>query len=377
MADRTTEIAAGAAGAVVAGGVAADQYYRARARRVLGKDFSPETFAKLDKIARQNVLNAHKGLDAGEAGALRRYTDYDNRVINRYLRTGEVTRIDGKKLVPVTDAADRAKLERSYKIAAENANKALNSSTLPQGTKLFRATGTTAIGRDKLKPGATFSDSGIQSTTRSMSQADAFYKDAAARGKKPVMMVIDAGGKKGMSVEAFSKFGYEREIAMPSNTTYKVDRVATGVKRHLFDKARDYAFVSVQQAATSAPAAVAEAGSKLAMPKAWMNPAAATPKSIGSKLGFAAAAAGIVAGAAYALTSRASAAPKPTDPKPGAYLDDGAKEKAQAAPSERSMPTAPRAADEPEKAGTGPIEVPGYTRADGVQVQAYTRQRVK
>lgn len=370
MSDRTTEAVAGAAGAVVAGGVAADQFYRVRARRLLGKDFSPEAFSRLNQIARQRVLDGYKQVDGGQAGSVRRYTDYDNRVINRYLRTGDVTRIEGSKLVKVADPAERARLERSYSTAAQNVNRAVGSQTLPQGTKLFRATGTKSMGVD-LKPGATFSDKAIQSTTRSMSQADPFYRDAKARGAKPVMMVIDAGGKKGLSLESFSKFGYEREVAMPSNSTYKVDRVATGVKRHLFDRPRDYAFVSVAQQVSASP--VADAGAKLAMPKAWVaeaaQSAAKVKPSFGSKLGFAAAAAAVVGTAAVAMMSRGAKA----EPQ-GAFLDD----KAKAASAKMSEPAAarPTAGSSQGASGSGPIDVPGYTRADGVQVKGYTRQRV-
>lgn len=54
----------------------------------------------------------------------------------------------------------------------------------------------------------------------------------------------------------------------------------------------------------------------------------------------------------------------------GAYLNDQAKATVEAAPAAK----APRAS-QPTGGGSGPIEVPGYTRADGTQVKSYTRNR--
>jgi hypothetical protein len=71
-------------------------------------------------------------------------------------------------------------------------------------------------------------------------------------------------------------------------------------------------------------------------------------------------------GALYGRKARAA----PT--APGAYLDAGARAKAEAAPS--GTTGAPRAAATPST-GSGPVEIPGYTRSDGTTVKGYTRQR--
>lgn len=56
----------------------------------------------------------------------------------------------------------------------------------------------------------------------------------------------------------------------------------------------------------------------------------------------------------------------------GAFISDAAKAKAAAEPAPSARP-AP--ATEKDERGSGPIEIPGYTRSDGVQVKSYTRQR--
>lgn len=55
---------------------------------------------------------------------------------------------------------------------------------------------------------------------------------------------------------------------------------------------------------------------------------------------------------------------------PAAYLNDAARQKAAAADA-----TQPAQAAVQPNAGSGPIDVPGYTRADGTVVKGYSRQR--
>ncbi len=68
-----------------------------------------------------------------------------------------------------------------------------------------------------------------------------------------------------------------------------------------------------------------------------------------------------------------SAKPKSGDAAPGAYINDGARSKAKAA-SPAGGGGQPRAAAN-VPTGSGPVEIPGYTRSDGTVVKGYTRQR--
>ncbi|MGE3064121.1 MAG: hypothetical protein AB7K67_00925 [Hyphomicrobiaceae bacterium] len=83
-------------------------------------------------------------------------------------------------------------------------------------------------------------------------------------------------------------------------------------------------------------------------------------------------------------TSAGPAIPKPIgSPKgaqasgaaPGAYIDAAAREKATTRSFTQPSLTGSsrRAADTPT--GSGPVEIPGYTRADGTQVKGYSRAR--
>ncbi len=62
---------------------------------------------------------------------------------------------------------------------------------------------------------------------------------------------------------------------------------------------------------------------------------------------------------------------QPAAPPPSSYLNDAAKAKAAAAPDQGGQ----RPAAAAPATGSGPVEVPGYTRDDGVVVKGYTRQR--
>lgn len=59
----------------------------------------------------------------------------------------------------------------------------------------------------------------------------------------------------------------------------------------------------------------------------------------------------------------------------GMYLDNAAKSNAESATSPAHEPSSgKRSAVQPEQRGTGPIEVAGYTRADGTVVVGYKRE---
>lgn len=230
-------------GAGVAGLTAAELYTRMQANKRLGPGFVSDTRSLLSASDRTRLDSAPKTLDVGRSGNLRAYTDYDSRVLNEYARTGRVTEVQGNKRALVSDPARAQSLAGRYEAILDKANEGLRSNTLPQNLKLFRATGTSAIGN--IKPGDILRDKAIQSASTSLDAAGEFYEHARQAGKKPLMMVIDAGGKKGMSLEALSHFAYEKEVALPGGTEYRVDRIEKGVRRSLFQPKRDYAFVSI------------------------------------------------------------------------------------------------------------------------------------
>lgn len=252
------QAAAGATMAAVGGVAGAEVYVRRRAARRLGPGFVSDTRSLLSPAARAAFDKAAANLDAGHAGNIKSYSGYDYAPLNRFSRTGDVTKIDKAtgKLVPVTDATEKAALAQRYSSSVAKASEGIAASTLPEGTKVYRAIGTRKVG--ELKPGASFTDNAIQSTTTKLSEADHFYRHAEKGGRKPIMMVIDAGGKKGLNIASLSEFANEAEVALPAGTTYQVERVEKGVRGSLFEKPRDYVFASVKAQDTGV-AAVAEA----------------------------------------------------------------------------------------------------------------------
>lgn len=100
-----------------------------------------------------------------------------------------------------------------------------------------------------------------------------------------------------------------------------------------------------------------QAGTGIAMMAAGMSPAA---RSVGKIMALSGAAV-----TALGFGQKAAS---------GAYMSDAAKQKAASEPAPAARPAA---APQPDSRGSGPVDVPGYTRADGVQVRGYTRQRTK
>lgn len=262
---------AGAVGAVAVGTGAAELYVRHRANQRLGPGFASDTRSLLSKTARAQLDAGVHALDAGHINNLAAYSDYDNIVLNRFARTGEVTKVTGNAVSKVADSAEASRLAGMYGTVISKANEGIAASRLPDGMKVFRAIGTRGVG--DLKPGSTFMDPAIQSTTTKLSEADEFYKFAGSKGRNPVMMVVDAGGAKGLSIAQISQFPHEAEVVLPAGTQYHVNRVEKGVRRSLFEGKRDYVFASVTQDAVGT-GQIAVQGSRFSRALSTMGKAA-------------------------------------------------------------------------------------------------------
>lgn len=256
---RATSQAAVLATGAVAGSVALADASRVRHnRRALGGHTLP-TDAK-------GALPGVAALSKAQQAAVATYTNYANKPLNRWLRTGEVREIvDGK--LKLADPGRAAGLKAIYAKTAGDLAGAFERSTLPQGTRLFRGIDAKDIGG--IAPGKTISDAAVTSTSRAFKQADAFYEFARRSGGKPAMMVVDAGGARGIDVASISKFAYEKEVILAPKTALHVTHVAEGVKRSLFDRGRTYAFAGtspkIPNAAPAGPSAPMGALAKLGM----------------------------------------------------------------------------------------------------------------
>lgn len=323
--EREAAIAAGA-GAAVGGVVAAEIGRSDHVRRAMAGHAIPRELAGVSASERARMKAAAGRLDAGTQARLRQYTDYDNKAINKHLRTGEVTQLavgkaDGLagklgyseiKLRPVGGVAG-AKLKTRYDITARALDRALKSDTLPNNLTVFRGTGTRHVG--ELRAGRSITDAGVTSTSTSHKQAERFRTQASSSRGKSAMLVIDAGGAKGMSLAPVSRFASEKEIAFAPKTTVHIDHVAKGVRRHIFDAKHDVAFGRIdgvdKKAAPKIPADAGKAVTRTGQALAVLAPAVAAAtaydqtRQAGGSTGEAAAAAGgagvVAAGAGYAV----------------------------------------------------------------------------
>lgn len=195
-------------------------------------------FAALAPSTMRAELRAAEALPPADVAALRLYSDYHNRIINRYMRTGEVVEIVGGK--QVLTPASRVVQARAYLESLWRPVQAASyGHVLPENTVLYRGIGTKHVGA--IKPGMAWTDKAFGSTSRSRQEAVRFH-DAA--GTDPVILVIYAGGKRGLSIESISKFGYEKEVLLPAGTTFRV-RSIEKLSGGLFGKARTYVHVDI------------------------------------------------------------------------------------------------------------------------------------
>lgn len=245
----TTALTAGAVAA--AGVVAADQVVRARARARLGSGFSPEGTSGVSKDGLRQMTEAGRSVQGADREALKKFGAGGSWLINKFTRDDKIVEVNQGKVVEVT-GAERAKRLPAFHDITSRVQNVASQNRLPDGLKLFRGTGTRSLGPGVFQPGFTFKDKGFQFASTSLDAARPYYAQAQAKGSRPAMLVIDAGGAKGVSTAATSEFAHTRPVVMPKDTTLRVDRVETGVRRHLFDAKRDYVFASVVD--RSAPA---------------------------------------------------------------------------------------------------------------------------
>lgn len=188
-----------------------------------------------------------------ESHALKTYSGYAFGMVNEHLRTGRIMGLmqDGRMVESPKNADMLKSMSRDIGSAFERSS--------IQSATLFRGTGTERTG--PITAGSIIEDKGITSTSTSPKEASRFYDHAAKTGRSPVMMVIDAKGGRGIDMQPFSKFGYEKEVALAPGTKMRVDHVAKGVRSSIFDlRGKDYAFAHVDGGmAQSAAAAKAVA----------------------------------------------------------------------------------------------------------------------
>lgn len=184
-----------------------------------------------------------------ESHALKTYSGYAFGMVNEHLRTGRIMGLmqDGRMVESPKNADMLKSMSRDIGSAFERSG--------IQSATLFRGTGTDRTG--PITAGSVVEDKGITSTSTSPKEASRFYDHAAKTGRSPVMMVIDAKGGRGIDMQPFSKFGYEKEVALAPGTKMRVDHVAKGVRSSIFDlRGKDYAFAHVEGGEAQTAAAV-------------------------------------------------------------------------------------------------------------------------
>lgn len=241
--ERLAGVAAGAA-AAAAGVYVADQIVRARARARLGADFAPEGTAHVSRDGMQRLAQAGSSVQGADREALKKFGAGGSWLINRFTRSGEIVEVKQGRVVPVPKA-EAVKRLPAYADIINRVQRVASSSTLPENMRLFRGMGTRSVGPGVFQPGFQWTDRGFQFASTSLDAAHPYYEQAKAKGSRPAMLVIDAGGAKGVSTAATSEFAHTKPVVLPKDTTLRVDRVETGVRRHLFDRRRDYVFASV------------------------------------------------------------------------------------------------------------------------------------
>lgn len=100
-----------------------------------------------------------------------------------------------------------------------------------------------AFDQKMLTAGFEWTDDAFVSTTHGLKEAFSFH-DANLKNKN-VVLVIDAGNKRGLPVENFAEWGYEKEVVLPAGTRFRVRRVEKAVRRGLLDSARTYVHVEI------------------------------------------------------------------------------------------------------------------------------------
>lgn len=140
-------------------------------------------------------------LSRQQKSAAETYTGGDYQDINGGLRSGKVP--------------------AKYKKTVEHLDSAIDQSRLPENTTLYRGMNMTPAMRERMRPGATFSDAAYTSTSINPRVPDSF-----ARGDGKTMMRIKAPkGTKGMAVNNVSNFDGEHEVLLPRNTGYRITNV--------------------------------------------------------------------------------------------------------------------------------------------------------
>jgi hypothetical protein len=264
-----------AAAAAAAGGVAAaDVATRRSASRATGGRLVDGD--GLSKPYRKAMTRAPRGLDAASREFLRRYSAKGYKEINDFARTGAVQEIRDGSPVSLTGAAAAEKSGQLARLQSQ-LTETLDRNTLPEGTRVYRGMGLKHRGGTLPKTGDVLTDKAAMSTSRSPASANAFTDGARRRGA--ATLVVEAGGAKGLSVEKLSEFRAEREVLLKPGTDLKVDHVAKGVKRNLFDRRRDYVFASAAGSKAQAPGTVAPGFSLAARAGMVAGPAVAAAQS--------------------------------------------------------------------------------------------------
>ena len=208
------------------------------------KQAPADGFHHLGDQERQAQIHAWQRLTRPEQEHLRVYSAYHYRQINTYLRTGRITEIRDRKLV--TARPEKADLiRRGIETVSRSAQASIHDNMLPDGVVLYRGQSLATIGKDLLTEGYEWRDPAFTSTTRELKQALPFLDHAADAGKEAVVMIIDAGGKRGLALEGMAEFAYEREVVLPAGTAFRVRKVEAGVKRNLLDRPRTYVHVDI------------------------------------------------------------------------------------------------------------------------------------
>lgn len=190
-----------------------------------------------------------KTLNHGEIHSLKHYGSEDGPLVNRYMRDNSV-RVLGKSTstrinVRVATPDEQVKREPVLRRTSTDVGRVLNRTEMKPGTTLYRGMGTAHI-PGGMKPGTVVGDAGVMSTATDIKSATGFHGMAQRAGKKPVLMVIDAGGAKGALMAENAQFKAEREVALAPGTKATVTRIEKDVKRGLFDKPKTYAMATTK-----------------------------------------------------------------------------------------------------------------------------------
>jgi SPP1 gp7 family putative phage head morphogenesis protein len=202
------------------------------------KTMAPDGFAAVPVSETAAQIGRIEGLSPLARKHFETYSEYGYRIINKYARDGVVTEIRAGKLVPASQPDVAAAMIEKI---GDTIQSSAYSNILPSEAVLFRGTGTKTWGDAILTPGFTWREPAFTSTTRALKTAGEFY----AAADRPVIMVIYAGGKRGIPIERISQFAYEQEVILPAGTTFRVRSVERAVKRSMMDRGRTFVHVDI------------------------------------------------------------------------------------------------------------------------------------